>query len=631
MQCDKKECCQLTQPPATKAETGKDRAATGTFNMDQEVQRIWTQKPGAGVQELFQELFLLYPDNQHITKKRVKAAKAAVRYRRILPDAPDAPDAPNVVFDKQDFVQEQLELRSGYQSCKRWESADRITEGLQAMGIELDNRYKTWRRGKPPERQPPLDDTTTTGVACTMCGRRFGSRNLVFAHLRDPASGCGTSLWASGQTLAEPPSVVHKKEIKSKPRRCKTGATARHAPAASCLWVGDLPLSWTRMTGGSYKQLRALLFAHSPLGVSQPWIKTVVRKAYRRKCHDAGDETPYLGYAIVVYRDAAEATRVQKQLKGIRVTVENVYTGSTASARRKLDLQSFSLAVRHVENDFTEAAAHTWRQPGTGNDSRLPSSGLDPPLPEQLRPLEASELRRRVERLQMQPLRQQQSEAADSEHCPNGPGSPVAVNDDDHESALAHAAALYEAMGPRREVGHAGRLIPVALQQRLLTLLETLRWSAQNQRPGLSAERYLVLTTSSNDPAYRDLRQACRELMQWADPSYFYSGIAVTKNFMASPHIDDRDQSFQYATALGKFNGGGELCVEGLDDNNSDFVNVVKTHNRIARVDGRHVHWVRTWTGGDRYSLIFYDTSDRRPTHLIGCGVDLSYLSCSPE
>jgi hypothetical protein len=35
---------------------------------------------------------------------------------------------------------------------------------------------------------------------------------------------------------------------------------------------------------------------------------------------------------------------------------------------------------------------------------------------------------------------------------------------------------------------------------------------------------------------------------------------------------------------------------------------VVDTHNRIARVDGRYVHWVRGCGGGDRYSLIFYAT-----------------------
>ena len=79
---------------------------------------------------------------------------------------------------------------------------------------------------------------------------------------------------------------------------------------------------------------------------------------------------------------------------------------------------------------------------------------------------------------------------------------------------------------------------------------------------------------------------------------------------MTSPHIDVKDQNYQYAVALGDFSGGsGQFCVES---NNGQNVNVVDTRNRIARVDGRHVHCVRTGDNGDRYSLIFYDTSDRK-------------------
>ena len=101
----------------------------------------------------------------------------------------------------------------------------------------------------------------------------------------------------------------------------------------------------------------------------------------------------------------------------------------------------------------------------------------------------------------------------------------------------------------------------------------------------------------------------------------------------ASPHIDDRDRSFQYALSLGDFKGG-ELCVEGNtynNDNNKyeDFINVVKTRNRIARVDGRHIHWVRSWNGGDRYSLIFYDTTNKFTTPVIETGVYTKYLENS--
>ena len=58
---------------------------------------------------------------------------------------------------------------------------------------------------------------------------------------------------------------------------------------------------------------------------------------------------------------------------------------------------------------------------------------------------------------------------------------------------------------------------------------------------------------------------------------------------------------------------GGELCVDAgaaaatPADAAARPLHVVETKNRIAKVDGRHVHWVRTYTGGDRYSLVFYD------------------------
>ena len=64
--------------------------------------------------------------------------------------------------------------------------------------------------------------------------------------------------------------------------------------------------------------------------------------------------------------------------------------------------------------------------------------------------------------------------------------------------------------------------------------------------------------------AYDALRALCAELMAWAAPEYHYSGVAVTQNFVASPHIDDRDRSHQYAVSLGDFEGG-QLCIDTVD------------------------------------------------------------------
>ena len=38
---------------------------------------------------------------------------------------------------------------------------------------------------------------------------------------------------------------------------------------------------------------------------------------------------------------------------------------------------------------------------------------------------------------------------------------------------------------------------------------------------------------------------------------------------------------------------------------------MVNTRRRVARVDGRRVHWVRAFSGGDRYSVIYYVTAGK--------------------
>jgi len=47
---------------------------------------------------------------------------------------------------------------------------------------------------------------------------------------------------------------------------------------------------------------------------------------------------------------------------------------------------------------------------------------------------------------------------------------------------------------------------------------------------------------------------------------------------------------------------GGELCVES----GPAEVTVINTHNRVAAIDGRFVHWVAPGYSGERFSLIYY-------------------------
>jgi hypothetical protein len=55
---------------------------------------------------------------------------------------------------------------------------------------------------------------------------------------------------------------------------------------------------------------------------------------------------------------------------------------------------------------------------------------------------------------------------------------------------LEQVCAAVAELGPRRERRHQGRALPAELSERLLRLLRATRWPAQNQRHGLSAERY---------------------------------------------------------------------------------------------------------------------------------------------
>ena len=649
-----------------------------------------------------------------VTKARIKRAKSLLPYRYMGSEQQKNGDTsrthnnennnnddspPNM--DKYNFVVQKIQERQSLRNERRYEQADWIHRGLQAMGVELNDIDKTWWWSSNnsskviPETLATTNTTTarptTTGVACHMCGHYFASRNLVFKHLRDSASGCGTTLFANGQTIPMPATSNPKKKTKKKTLPSAPGRTAQYAPASHCVWLGDLPLPWTRPTG-QYKRLRALLWAAqsscsssaSSISSSQtqqrhttwqdPWIKKVIRKAYRSSsttsssitcgtgtaarpnsgtknddkkgsngtdmqnevsgntdknrrttrngCGGSNADCAYLGYAILVFRDEAEATLARQILDDKLIRAQDTFRQQSSSNKDSnsngkqssgetidlnQDLPSFRLKARPVLKGDCTAAQVAW---STTTTTENLSHKQDPPLVEQLRPLSLEELHRRIHRLENRNAIDNSFPSAKTEttDVQEEPCVDETSYLEQHEAAVERLAVLLPPIRPEQYL--QGRPIPEHLLQPLYEMLPTLRWPARNDRPRLTSQRYFVLPTNvANDKFYNELRLACRALMDWADPDYYYSGIAVTKNFVASPHIDIKDQTYQYAVSLGDFSGGGELCVEG--DDNGDGVHVITTKDSIAKVDGRRVHWVRTWEQGDRYSLIFYDTSDR--------------------
>ena len=151
--------------------------------------------------------------------------------------------------------------------------------------------------------------------------------------------------------------------------------------------------------------------------------------------------------------------------------------------------------------------------------------------------------------------------------------------------------------------------------------MQALRWPNSSARPGVNADEYLVLASrrsasecGTRHPHY-PLRLLCEQLVSWYrvaadDRAFEYNAIAATRNFVGSPHVDRFDQQPQLAVSLGEFEGG-ELCVEAEHDHT--MIEVVDTKERIAKVDGRRVHWVRAYRGGERFSLIFYNTATPTP------------------
>lgn len=51
-------------------------------------------------------------------------------------------------------------------------------------------------------------------------------------------------------------------------------------------------------------------------------------------------------------------------------------------------------------------------------------------------------------------------------------------------------------------------------------------------------------------PSRVALKTAAADVMSWADPDFAYDHLAITRNFVGSPHVDREDTSHQYALAL---------------------------------------------------------------------------------
>lgn len=188
----------------------------------------------------------------------------------------------------------------------------------------------------------------------------------------------------------------------------------------------------------------------------------------------------------------------------------------------------------------------------------------------------------------------------------------------------------YEKAGPRKLVRSLGLPVPPAAMEVVRRELEA--WSNRydvsfQERPMIKASKYMILRSPTEAEekiirlgsrrAHSAIRKYQQNLSLWAaakgamatvDPEFAdaFTGLAVTKGFKGSPHIDTTNIGPFYGLATGDFtDGSGGVRVE------FDPMTVceVNTKDRLGRIDGRFPHWVAPYENGKtRYSLIYYLT-----------------------
>ncbi len=330
------------------------------------------------------------------------------------------------------------------------------------------------------------------------------------------------------------------------------------------LWMGDIQTNWDSNFVRS-------LFAHRASWlVSTVTIKRNARKGWKN------EQGQRIGFALIEFKSVEIVKEVLSTLNG-------------------QPIPDYSPLL------FFNFKPNVWSDDNsTAHPAKSPKYILDflgdPSLELQLEPCSISQLRERLAGFGC--------EYAQVEKCAQERGGRV----EKKASLIKLLCSLHRDVPIRvkRNYTHVrGAMVPDALRSPLLEELRRTNWAPKQRN--VTAQQYLVIGVPADGAPPKNMEQYARiwalagAVISRMAPEFTYSSLAVTKNFIGSPHVDMGDKTPQYAMALGDFSEGGELCVEVSPTE----VAVVQTHNRLAKVDGRFPHWVRSYQG-ERFSLIFY-------------------------
>ena len=114
----------------------KERSLFNTI--DALVSEMWLEAPGCSMKTFLAAVKERFDDDSSIQqndvflKRRIKSAKAAIPYRRLENQEQDT----NLSIDQATFVAKKLEIRQSLRTKRRYAEADRISAGLEALGIQ---------------------------------------------------------------------------------------------------------------------------------------------------------------------------------------------------------------------------------------------------------------------------------------------------------------------------------------------------------------------------------------------------------------------------------------------------------------------------------------------------------------
>jgi len=374
------------------------------------------------------------------------------------------------------------------------------------------------------------------------------------------------------------------------------------------------------------------LYSHIPLGMPMPYVKRVVKKGYRNfnditKISTSSSEA--INFGAEGQEGAEEASQppprtITKKIEAANAVKSSAYATDTFTTtlqqRKKAQNEQgewFGYAFVYFR-DAAEAeqaeAVFNGLDAGSGWTIRiLPGNEQKGDTPQRRKPVGLETSADPSLGYQLFPMSLWPNEYSDAvtRHCK---AAGITYSSENNERDLVKKIKAHYRHNPRTALHAEGSPVLPALLDPLLEELKQTRWPAVDHRAGVECSHYLVLYLGRPNPGYELLVAAVNNLLKWADPEYLCTMVAVTKNFEGTPHIDARDVTYQYAVSLGSFTTGGELCVESAHD--PSCVHVIDIHDKIARIDGRFIHWVRGYNGGDRFSVIYYSTNEahRTPT-----------------